>query len=132
MLSAPSPYPVAAPPASENVYHALAGWADRADRRILAAWAVAGWLDALGVAVFLPALWLVALPFLSVSCIGVWGLASRRTRALALAQSAPRLTLRALSFVEAAAVAIGTLAALAAFYWAFLLLLGRRWGVPGG
>ncbi len=131
-MSAPSPYPVPAPSAPDDVYHALGEWARRADRRLLTAWAVGGWLDALGVALFLPDLWLVALPLLSVSSIGVWGLASRWSRSLALTGRGSRLRLRALSLIEAAAVAIGTLAALTAFYWGFLLLLGRRWGVPGG
>ena len=139
MLSAPSPIVPAPAPAhapasasSENVYHALAEWTARASGRLLTAWAIAGWLDAVGVAVLLPRLWLLALPFLTVSSIGVWGLASRGSRALEAAPQQARFKRRALQVVRTAAVVVGTLAAIIAFYGAFLLALGRRWGGPGG
>jgi hypothetical protein len=132
-MSAPSPVvPAATSQPAENVYHALADWAVRADGRLLAAWAVVGWLDALGIAVFLPGLWLLAMPFVSISALGVWGLATRRLRTLdAGGPPAPRRR-QALLAVRAAAVTIGTIAAIAAFYAALLLGMGRRWGVPGG
>ena len=117
---------------AENVYRALAHWAGRADRRLLTAWAVVGWLDAAAIAVFLPGMWLLAMPFVSLSALGVWGLATQRLRALAA--DVPRRAARrqALLAVRAAAVTIGTVAAIAAFYAALLLGMGRRWGVPGG
>lgn len=133
MLSAPSPViSASSSQPSENVYHALAAWAMRADGRLLTAWAVAGWLDAAGVAVFLPRSWLLAMPLLSISSIGVWGLAMRRLRALDAAGSPAPLRRQALLAVTAASVTIGTIAAIAAFFAAFLLAMGRRWGVPGG
>ncbi len=131
-MSAPSP--VVAAPASahpEDVYHALAAWTLHADARLLAAWAVVGWVDAAAIAVLLPQLWLVALPLISLSALGVWGLATRRLRALDAAGGAP-VRRQALLAVRAAAVTIGTVAAIAAFYSALLLGMGQRWGVPGG
>jgi hypothetical protein len=132
-MSAPSPVVSAsASQPAENVYHALAEWAVRADGRLLAAWAVVGWLDALGIAVFLPRWWLLAMPLVSLSALGVWGLATRRLRTLDAGGPATPLRRHALLAVRAAAVTIGTIAAVAAFYAAFLLGMGRRWGVPGG
>jgi hypothetical protein len=132
-MSAPLPVvSAAASPPAENVYRALARWAGRADRRLLAAWAIVGWLDAAGLALFLPRLWLLALPFVSVSALGVWGLATQRLRVLEAAASSAEGRRQALLAVRAAAVTIGTIAAIAAFYAAFLLGMGRRWGVPGG
>jgi len=132
-MSAPSPVVSAgtAVPA-ENVYHALARWAGDADRRLLAAWAIVGWLDAAGLAVFFPDLWLLALPFVSVSALGVWGLATQRLRALEAGAAPTDGRRQALLAVRTAAVTIGTIAAIAAFYAAFLLGMGERWGVPGG
>lgn len=134
-MSAPSPFvsaPVSHP--ADNVYRALAGWAGRADPRLLVAWAVAGWLDAAGLAVLFPGLWLLAMPFVCVSALGVWGLASQRLRALEAAGAAGGGAARRqmLLAIRAAAVTIGTVAAIAAFYAALLLGMGRRWGVPGG
>jgi len=132
-MSAPLPVVTAsASQPSENVYHALAEWAVRADGRLLAAWAVAGWLDAVGVAVFLPGLWLAAMPLVSISALGVWGLATQRLRAIEAGASPATGRRQALLAVRAAAVTIGTIAAIAAFYAALLLGMGRRWGVPGG
>ncbi len=132
MLSTPSSVPAADSHPPENVYHALGEWSRSADGRLLVAWAVVGCLDAAAIAVLLPAWWLAAMPLVSLSSLGVWGLATRRARALAAARPSPRVRLRVLSLIEAASVVIGTLAALMAFYGAFLLGLGRRWGVPGG
>ncbi len=132
MMSAPSPVfsaPVSHP--ADNVYHALALWAGRADRRLLAAWAVVGWLDAAGLAVFLPHLWLLAMPFVCVSALGVWGLATQRLRQLERG-GAHGFRVQSLVAVRAAAVTIGTIAAIAAFSAALLLGMGPRWGVPGG
>ncbi len=132
-MSAPSPVvsaPVSHP--ADNVYRALALWAGRADRRLLAAWAVVGWLDAAALAVFLPHLWLLAMPFVCVSALGVWGLATQRLRQLERAGAPGRSRVQLLLAVRAAAVTIGTVAAIAAFYAALLLGMGRRWGVPGG
>ena len=130
-----TPLPAVSAPAvqpAENVYRALARWAGRADRRLLTAWAVVGWLDAAALALFLPRLWLLAMPFVCLSALGVWGLATQRLRTLAA--DAPRRAAReqALLAVRAAAVTIGTVAAIAAFYAALLLGMGQRWGVPGG
>jgi hypothetical protein len=104
----------------------------RADRRLLAAWAVVGWADALGIAVFLPRLWLLAMPLISVSALGTWGLATRRWRALDAAGLAAPGRRRALRAIRGAAVAIGTIAAIAAFFAAFLLVMGPRAGGPDG
>ena len=132
-MSAPLPVVSGAvSPPAENVYRALARWAGRADRRLLAAWALVGWLDAAGLAVFLPRLWLLAMPFVSLSALGVWGLATQRLHALETAGAPAEGRRQALLAVRAAAVTIGTIAAIAAFYAAFLLGMGRRWGVPGG
>ena len=132
-MSAPSAVvPASASQPSENVYHALAEWAVRADGRLLSAWAIVGWLDALGIAVFLPRWWLLAMPFVSVSALGVWGLATRRLRTLDAGGPLAALRRQALLAVRTAAVTIGTIAAIAAFYAALLLGMGRRWGVPGG
>lgn len=130
-----TPLPVVTASAShpgDNVYLALARWAGRADRRLLAAWAIVGWLDAAGLAVFLPHLWLLAMPFVCVSALGVWGLATQRLHALEAAGAPAAGRKQALLAVRAAAVTIGTVAAIAAFYAALLLGMGRRWGVPGG
>ena len=116
----------------ENVYLALARWAGRADRRLLAAWAIMGWLDAAGLAAFLPRLWLLGMPFVCISALGVWGLATQRLRALEAAGAPAAARKQALLAVRAAAVTIGTVAAIAAFYAALLLGMGQRWGVPGG
>jgi len=132
-MSAPSPVVYAtASQSPDNVYHALAVWAERADRRLLSAWAVVGWADALGIAVFLPRLWLLAMPLISVSALGVWGLAARRSRALDEAGTVAPVRRQALLAVRAAAVTIGTIAAIAAFFAAFLLVLGPRAGGPDG
>ncbi|MGA2384655.1 MAG: hypothetical protein ABSG61_14605 [Gemmatimonadales bacterium] len=132
-MSAPLPVvTVSASHPAENVYLALARWASRADRRLLAAWAIVGWLDAAGLAVFLPRLWLLAMPFVSISALGVWGLATQRLRVLEATGSLTAGRQQALLAVRAAAVTIGTVAAIAAFYAALLLGMGRRWGVPGG
>ena len=132
-MSAPSPVvSTSASHSPENVYPALAEWAVHADGRLLAAWAVVGWVDALGVAVFLPGWWLLAMPFVSISALGVWGLATRRLRALQASGTLPSARRQALLAVRAAAVTIGTIAAITAFYAALLLGMGRRWGVPGG
>jgi hypothetical protein len=117
---------------ADNVFQALAAWARRADPRLLAAWAVVGWLDAAGLAVFLPRLWLLALPLVSVSALGVWGLATQRLRALETAGAATPLKRQVLLAVRTAAVTIGTVAAIAAFYAAFLLAMGPRAGGPDG
>ncbi|HVO36191.1 MAG TPA: hypothetical protein VMT21_11525 [Gemmatimonadales bacterium] len=116
----------------ENVYLALARWAGRADRRLLAAWTIMGWLDAAGLAAFLPRLWLLGMPFVCISALGVWGLATQRLRALEAAGAPAAARKQALLAVRAAAVTIGTVAAIAAFYAALLLGMGQRWGVPGG
>jgi len=129
-MSTPLPVVSVSPPA-ENVYRALARWAGRADRRLLASWAVVGWLDAAGLAVLLPRLWLLALPFVCVSALGAWGLATQRLRALEPAGGSGARK-QALLAVRAAAVTIGTVAAIAAFYAAFLLAMGPRAGGPDG
>lgn len=130
-----TPLPVVTASAShpaENVYRALARWARRADRRLLAAWAIVGWLDAAGLAIFLPRLWLLAMPFVSVSALGVWGLATQHLRVLEAAGALTAKRKQGLLAVRAAAVTIGTVAAIAAIYAALLLGMGPRWGVPGG
>ena len=132
-MSAPSrvvPAPATHP--ADNVYRALGAWAGRADRRLLAAWAVMGWLDAAGLAAFLPRLWLLALPLVCFSALGTWGFATQRLRGLAAAGAASAAQRRALLAVRAAAVTIGTVAAIAAFYAAFLLMMGTRAGGPDG
>jgi len=132
-MSAPSR--VAAAPAThpaDNVYRALGAWAGRADRRLLAAWALMGWLDAAGLAVFLPRLWLLAMPLVCISALGTWGVATQRLRAFEAAGPAGAAKRQALLAVRAAAVTIGTVAAIAAFYAAFLLMMGTRAGGPDG
>jgi hypothetical protein len=130
-----TPLPVVTASAShpdENVYRALARWAGRADRRLLAAWAIVGWLDAAGLAVLLPRLWLLAMPFVCVSALGAWGLATQRLHALEAAGEPAAGRKQALLAVRAAAVTIGTIAAIAAFYAALLLAMGPRAGGPDG
>lgn len=132
-MSAPMPVVTASPShPAENVYLALARWAGRADGRLLAAWAIVGWLDAAGLAVFLPRLWLLAMPFVSISALGTWGFATQRLRALEATGAASPARKQALLAVRAAAVTIGTIAAIAAFYAAFLLAMGPRAGGPDG
>jgi len=132
-MSAPMPVLTASPShPAENVYRALASWAGRADGRLLAAWAVVGWLDAAGLAVLLPRAWLLAMPFVAISALGVWGLATQRLRALEALATPAVGRKQALLAVRAAAATIGTIAAIAAFYAALLLGMGPRWGVPGG
>ncbi len=132
-MSAPMPVVTASPShPAENVYLALARWAGRADGRLLAAWAIVGWLDAAGLAVFLPRLWLLAMPFVSVSALGVWGLATQRLRVLGAGTIPATGRKQALLAVRAAAATIGTVAAIAAFYAAFLLMMGTRAGGPDG
>jgi hypothetical protein len=126
VASAPVPRP------ADNVYRALGAWAGRADRRLLAAWAVVGWLDAAGLAVLLPRLWLLAMPLVCISALGTWGFATQRLRALEAAGSTSAARRQGLRAVRAAAVTIGTVAAIAAFYAAFLLALGPRAGGPDG
>lgn len=132
-MSTPMPVLTASPSdPAENVYRSLARWAGRADGRLLAAWAIVGWLDAAGLAVLLPRLWLLAMPLVSISALGVWGLATQRLRALGTGATPAPVRKQALLAVRAAAATIGTVAAIAAFYAALLLGMGPRWGVPGG
>ncbi len=134
-MSAPSGHAAHAVPAApanpaatvnETVYAALAQWAMRASHGRLTAWAVGGGVDAVGIALFVPSLWPLALPFGCLASIGAWGLATRRARALELAGSrGARWTL--LRAARTIAVVTGTLLAVAAFYTALWLVLGPSW-----
>jgi hypothetical protein len=131
MMATPSPFPAAAAP-RETVYDLVAAWALRAPRRRLWVWAIGGSVDAVGIALVRPGLWLVAMPLVSVAAIGAWGLAAQRTLALdASPAPAPRRR-RALKVAKAAALTLGTVAAVAALFGALLMLLGPRWGPSGG
>jgi hypothetical protein len=132
MLSTPSGLPVASAAPRETVYDAIAVWALHASRARLAAWAIGGTVDAVGIALVLPGWWLLAMLFLSIASIGAWGLAAQGMRTLEAAPVPARFTLRALREIKFAMVAIGTLAAIAAFYGALLMMLGPRWGPDGG
>lgn len=132
MMSAPSLLPGAASPPSETVYHAISEWAMRAPRGRLTAWAVGGTVDAVGLALFLPGWWPLALLFVCIASIGFWGLAWHRRQALLAAPSASRFPRLAMQVVMIAAVTVGTAAAITAFYGTFLMLMGTRAGGPDG
>jgi hypothetical protein len=131
-MSAPSLLPGAASPPSETVYHAVAEWATHAPRGRLTAWAVGGTVDAVGLALFLPGWWPLALLFTCIASVGYWGLAWHRQQVLLAAPAAGRFPRIALQVAMVAAIAVGTIAALAAFYGAFLMLMGTRAGGPDG
>lgn len=132
MMSAPSLLPGAASPPGETVYHAIAEWAMRAPSGRLTAWAVGGTVDAVGLALFLPGWWPLALLLLCISSIGYWGLAWHKRRALLATPSTARFPRLALQVAMTAAITIGTVAAIAAFYGTFLMLMGTRAGGPDG
>jgi hypothetical protein len=129
MMAAPSPFPATTAP-RETVYDLVGAWALRATRRRLEVWAIGGAVDAIGIALVLPRLWLVAMPLVSVAAIGVWGLAARPAADPNAAPS-PRRRL-ALKCARAAALALGTAAAIATVFGVLLMLLGPRWGPSGG
>ncbi len=132
MNATPFGPPAAAATPDETVYDAIARWASHAGRARLAVWAVGGAIEAVGVALVLPRLWLLAPLLLCVAAIGAWGLASQRTLTLDAAHLPARRERLALRAARLAAVAIGTAAAIAAAYGALLSLLGPRWGPDGG
>jgi hypothetical protein len=120
-------------PASETVYAALARWALRASHGRLTSWAVGGGVDAIGLALFVPPVWRpLALPFGCLSCIGIWGLATRASADGEPADAARRVRRRALRWVRVAAVALGTLFAIATFYVVMWMIFGTKWGPSGG
>jgi hypothetical protein len=130
-MASSSGFPAAAPAANETVYDAVASWAMHASPRRLAAWAFGGVLDAVGIALVLPGWWLLAPPLVSIASIGAWGLAAQRVQVLQAA-NAPRDAVVALKVAKLTAVVVGTVAAIAAFYGAFLMMLDGRWGPSGG
>ena len=131
MMAAPSPLPARAVP-HETAYDLIAGWARRAPRKQLAVWAIGGTVDAAALALVVPGLWLLGTPFLAIAAIGAWGLATRRLEALAAGPVPAPGRHRALRIVRAAAVLVGTVAAVAAFYGLMWLVFGTRWGPSGG
>jgi hypothetical protein len=131
MMAAPSPLPAAAAP-HETAYDLIAGWARRAPRMRLAIWALGGAVDAVALALVVPGLWLLGTPFLSIAAVGVWGLAAQRLRDLDAAPVPAPWRRRALGMARAAALVVGTAAAVAAFYGLMWLVFGTRWGPSGG
>jgi hypothetical protein len=133
MMSTPSANAAPAAPAAETgtvnetVYAEVARWAMRASHGRLTAWTVGGGADAIGVALFVPAFWPIALPFGCLASIGAWGLATRRTLALEREGRAGTWRWRAFRAVRAAAVVAGTFLAVATFYVGLWLVLGPSW-----
>jgi len=131
MMAAPSPFPSAAAP-RQNAYDLIAEWARRAPRRRLAVWAVGGAVDAVALALVAPGLWLLGTPLVAIASVGAWGLTAQALRALE-AEARPALwQRRALRAGGALAVAVGTAAAVAAFYGLMWMVFGGRWGPDGG
>ncbi len=113
--------------AGETVYAAIATWARRASHGRLTAWTVGGGVDARGIALFVPAVWPLALPFGCLASIGAWGLATRSAETLAAAGLYGTGRVRLLRVVRAAAVVAGTLLAVATFYTVLWMVLGPSW-----
>jgi hypothetical protein len=132
MMVAPFGLPAATPAPRETVYDAVAGWARRANRARLAVWTIGGTVNTVGIALVLPGWWPLAAFHTCIASIGAWGLAAQRLRTLDATHAPARFQYRALRAAEIAAVMVGTVAAVVAFYGAFLMLLGRRWGPSGG
>ena len=131
MMAAPSPLPAAVAP-RETAYDLIAAWARHAPRRRLATWAIGGAVDAVALALVVPGLWLLGMPFLSIAAVGVWGLAAQRVMDLDGSPVPSPWRRRALRFARAAAIVVGTAAAAAAFYGVMWLVFGTRWGPSGG
>ncbi len=132
MNATPLGPPAATVTPDETVYDAIARWASHAGRARLAVWAIGGAVEAAAVALVLPRLWLLAPLLLCIASIGAWGLASQRIGTLDAACLPARKERLALKAARLTAVAVGTVAAIAAAYGALLLLLGPRWGPDGG
>jgi len=131
MMAARTPLSTAAAP-RETAYDLIAAWALRAPRRQLAVWAIGGAVDAGALAVVVPGLWLLGMPFLSMAAIGAWGLAARRLRDLDAAPLPSPRRSRALRIAKTAAVVLGTASGVAAFFGLMWLVFGTRWGPSGG
>ena len=123
----PRSTPAADAKSGETVYAAVARGARRASHGRLTAWTVGGGVDALGIACFVRSFWPLALPFACLASIGAWGLMTRRAEALDRAGLGGTRRARLLHAGRIAAVATGTLFAVATFYVGLWLLLGPSW-----
>jgi hypothetical protein len=133
-ITVPRPRFDRAAPVPERTLHAVlaTGVGQAPTRRLLRA-LLGGALCAVAVLLLAPEWWVAATPFLCLTALSGWGLASKRLLILTLnAQSPPRprtvLVLRVLRVLRAAMAVLGIAAALAGVA-GFVRLLLRPWAL---
>jgi len=110
-----SKLPAASPPAPvrETVYDLIAAWARGASRRRLTAWTAVGFAGAVPAVLFAGRWWFLGMALLAMGATGAWGLLRGESRLARMARGV--------------AILVGTLAGIAGFFGALILVLGPSW-----
>jgi hypothetical protein len=117
----------AAPVPHRTLSNIMATGVGQAASHKLYSCAIGGAVGALVILVAAPSLWVGATPFVCVSCLGTWGLATKRRYVIDLQRDRAPLLRLALDVVRGVTLLVGVTAALAALARVLIVLMSPGW-----